>query len=306
MEEDGSIPLERQGDMGTPQPQVDMGDASGLGSRKRARNGGTSSASRRHIQTEQKRRDKINEGYQELQKLLGVENIEKAQLLMQAADYTRQLQAAMRQLLDLKGPAKLSDEVQWSIRMLLPKPGLTGSASGSQQAAVAHGAGDGTGINNALAVLAEHAQQVASPVSSTAPHQPATGALPAPAVPAAAGVEGAVDPNMLQNLLTQLQAPQQQAQAQPWQGVPGLLQTLQLTQLLNQPHNPQAPNLAMLLGSQLANAGGAAAPQGHQPALQQVQPQAMNEEPPADSGTTASSGSRNGNHVGTGVLEQAS
>ena len=108
--------------MGTPQPQVDMGDASGLGSRKRARNGGTSSASRRHIQTEQKRRDKINEGcdslplmaacngvfevpaeritksshclhrYQELQKLLGVENIEKAQLLMQAADYTRQLQ----------------------------------------------------------------------------------------------------------------------------------------------------------------------------------------------------------------------
>ena len=30
--------------------------------------------------------------YQELQKLLGVENIEKAQLLMQAADYTRQLQ----------------------------------------------------------------------------------------------------------------------------------------------------------------------------------------------------------------------
>ncbi len=52
----------RQGDMGTPQPQVDMGDASGLGSRKRARNGGTSSASRRHIQTEQKRRDKINEG----------------------------------------------------------------------------------------------------------------------------------------------------------------------------------------------------------------------------------------------------
>ena len=32
--------------------------------------------------------------YQELQKLLGVENIEKAQLLMQAADYTRQLQVS--------------------------------------------------------------------------------------------------------------------------------------------------------------------------------------------------------------------
>ena len=76
----------------------------------------------------------------------------------------------MRQLLDLKGPAKLSDEVQWSIRMLLPKPGLTGSASGSQQAAVAHGAGDGTGINNALAVLAEHAQQVRHCLESPSAH----------------------------------------------------------------------------------------------------------------------------------------
>ena len=119
--------------MGTPQAQLE-GDLSGLGSRKRGRNGGTSSASRRHIQTEQKRRDKINEGwarfpvcvvseetkvvrechtkpafdlgrtcsacsrYQELQKLLGVENIEKAQLLMQAADYTRQLQVRLHPL----------------------------------------------------------------------------------------------------------------------------------------------------------------------------------------------------------------
>lgn len=32
--------------------------------------------------------------YQELQKLLGVENIEKATLLTQAADYTRQLQVS--------------------------------------------------------------------------------------------------------------------------------------------------------------------------------------------------------------------
>lgn len=63
----------------------------------------------------------------------------------------------MRQLLELKGPAKLSDEVQWSIRMLLPKPGLAGSAGGHQQIAP-HG--EGTGITNALAVLADHAQQV--------------------------------------------------------------------------------------------------------------------------------------------------
>ncbi len=64
----------------------------------------------------------------------------------------------MRQLLDLKGSAKLPDEVQWSIRMLLPKPGL--AAGSVQQAAAVHAGGDGTGIQNALAVLAEHAQQV--------------------------------------------------------------------------------------------------------------------------------------------------
>ncbi len=52
----------RSGDMGTAQVQVDTGELSGLGSRKRGRNGSASSASRRHIQTEQKRRDKINEG----------------------------------------------------------------------------------------------------------------------------------------------------------------------------------------------------------------------------------------------------
>ena len=64
----------------------------------------------------------------------------------------------MRQLLDLKGSSKLPDEVQWSIRMLLPKPGL--AAGSVQQAAAVHAGGDGTGIQNALAVLAEHAQQV--------------------------------------------------------------------------------------------------------------------------------------------------
>jgi hypothetical protein len=66
------------------------------------------------------------------------------------------LQGAMRQLLDLKGPAKLSDEVQWSIRMLLPKPGLPVGSS----PAITPAAGDGTSITNALTVLADHAQQV--------------------------------------------------------------------------------------------------------------------------------------------------
>ncbi len=60
-------------------------------------------------------------------------------------------------------------------------------------------------------------------------------------------------------------------QAQPWQGVPSLLQTLQLSQLLNQPaQSQQAPNLALLLGQQLNNA--AAMPPMSQPqALVQTQ-----------------------------------
>ena len=101
----------------------------------------------------------------------------------------------MRQLLDLKGPAKLSDEVQWSIRMLLPKPGLTGTASGSQQAAVPHGAGDGTGINNALAVLAEHAQQVRHRLNLSQQPLCMHGALRANALCVSLGVEQACKQN---------------------------------------------------------------------------------------------------------------
>jgi hypothetical protein len=48
--------------------------------------------------------------------------------------------------------------------------------------------------------------------------------------------------------------------------MPGLLQTLQLTQLLSQaPQNQQGTNLAALLGQQLGSAAGAASqPQPHQ------------------------------------------
>lgn len=52
--------------------------------------------------------------------------------------------------------------------------------------------------------------QVASPVGG-GQHQPAASPNAASAViPASVGNEGAVDPNLLQNLLSQLQAPQQQ------------------------------------------------------------------------------------------------
>ena len=47
-------------------------------------------------------------------------------------------------------------------------------------------------------------------------------------------------------------------QGQQWQNMPGLLQTLQLTQLLSQtPQNQQGANLAALLGQQLGSAAGA-------------------------------------------------
>ena len=173
--------------------------------------------------------------------------------------------------------------------------------------------------------------QAAGPAGAvTQQHPAAAPSAPAPASnPSAVSNDGAVDPNLLQNLLSQLQAPQQQAQvcrhnacraclswhtfvplireqsqslhqcaglihqayasartisssrgfsaflrrsavagrlthvfycphiqAQPWQGVPSLLQTLQLSQLLNQPaQSQQAPNLALLLGQQLNSAG---------------------------------------------------
>ena len=46
-------------------------------------------------------------------------------------------------------------------------------------------------------------------------------------------------------------------QGQQWQNMPGLLQTLQLTQLLSQtPQNQQGANLAALLGQQLGSAAG--------------------------------------------------
>ena len=56
--------------------------------------------------------------------------------------------------------------------------------------------------------------QAAGPAGAVMQQQPAAApTAPAPAAnPTAASNEGAVDPNLLQNLLSQLQAPQQQAQ----------------------------------------------------------------------------------------------
>ncbi|KAK9797090.1 hypothetical protein WJX73_008575 [Symbiochloris irregularis] len=59
---------------------------------------GACQASQRHIKTEQKRRDRINEGFVALQQLLpGKERVEKAVMLTHAADYIRQMQGVMQQ-----------------------------------------------------------------------------------------------------------------------------------------------------------------------------------------------------------------
>lgn len=60
-------------------------------------------ASQRHIRTEQKRRDRINEGFVALQALLpGKEKVEKAIMLTQAADYIKQLQVCAKSYLRKK------------------------------------------------------------------------------------------------------------------------------------------------------------------------------------------------------------
>lgn len=81
-------------------------------------------ASQRHIRTEQKRRDRINEGFVALQALLpGKEKVEKAIMLTQAADYIKQLQDLMQQVLACGVSKSLPNELQWNLRMLLPRKG---------------------------------------------------------------------------------------------------------------------------------------------------------------------------------------
>ena len=84
------------------------------------------------------------------------------------------LQAAMRQLLELQGAAKLPEDMQWAIRMLLPRPaGMpapvapAGAAAAVAMASSAGAGGaEGAGHAAALALLAEHAQQAQAHVCS--------------------------------------------------------------------------------------------------------------------------------------------
>lgn len=84
----------------------------------------------------------------------------------------------MRQLLELQGAAKLPEDMQWAIRMLLPRPAGSPApvapASAAAAVAMASGAGGTEGASHAaaLALLAEHAQQAQAHVRCCCSHCP--------------------------------------------------------------------------------------------------------------------------------------
>ncbi|EIE21885.1 hypothetical protein COCSUDRAFT_56332 [Coccomyxa subellipsoidea C-169] len=76
----------------------------------------------RHVQTEQRRRDRINEGFAALKALMpGQEKMDKATFLNSTVEYIKQLQGVMQQLVTLGVVSKLPEEAQWNIRVLLPR-----------------------------------------------------------------------------------------------------------------------------------------------------------------------------------------
>ncbi|BDA46989.1 probable anthocyanin regulatory Lc protein at N-terminal half [Coccomyxa sp. Obi] len=76
----------------------------------------------RHVQTEQRRRDRINEGFAALKALMpGHEKADKATFLSNTVAYIKQLQGVMQQLVSTGAVSKLPEEAQWNIRVLLPR-----------------------------------------------------------------------------------------------------------------------------------------------------------------------------------------
>eukprot|EP00884_Botryococcus_braunii_P010179 jgi/Botrbrau1/19162/Bobra.0077s0073.2 len=237
-----------------------MGDDEGQQARKSQKVCGTQVASQRHVVTEQKRRDKINEGYAELQQLLPcTEKVEKARLLMQAAEYTRQLQAAMQQLVDSDASSRLPDDLQYAIRKLLPPKQGQGSTGG--------GTAGSSGLNpvdpqDPLALLAEHAQQAqdsewaekaaAEAAAAAASQAAAPASAPPLAVPLVAGLLGQapllqpLQANMQLIQQLQLQALQGQVAGLPALAGAGLAGVPGLQSLL------AAPALQSLLATNLA------------------------------------------------------
>lgn len=203
-----------------------------------------------HVATEQRRRDKINEGFLALRELIPhKDKMDKATFLQQAVEYIRQLQAVMHQLLSMGAVNGLPEDIQWAIRMLLPrKEDVQASAETAvkpAEAALSQLVPSTAYLPyllqpQQLAVLTQHAQQAKQPVVTEA-------AKPAPPAPSPT-----VDLNQLQALMQQQQAAQQlQAQQAArtgmWPDQTALWQLAQLQQMMQgagQPV-PQMPQCSM-------------------------------------------------------------
>ncbi|KAK9840638.1 hypothetical protein WJX81_006158 [Elliptochloris bilobata] len=75
------------------------------------------SGANRHTQTEQRRRNRINEGYSALRELIpSKEKSDKATFLMAVVQYVRQLQGVLQRLMESGTVSKLPEDLQWSIR----------------------------------------------------------------------------------------------------------------------------------------------------------------------------------------------
>ncbi|KAK9823643.1 hypothetical protein WJX72_004401 [[Myrmecia] bisecta] len=237
-----------------------------------------------HVATEQRRRDRMNEGFTALRELIPhKDKMDKANFLQQAVEYIQQLQTVIRQLLDMGAVSALPEESQWAIRLLVPrKASEAASAPASTSAAPApasHAAGGITGLPPSsaylpcllqpqqLALLAKHTQQageqtkVGGEAAPAAAPAPALGLnlVPPPGQPQqqnSVNLAGTIDLCQLQALLQQQQQQQaahqmqaQQAARGLWQDPNTLWQMAQLQQLV-QSAQSQALNAT---GLSLAN-----------------------------------------------------
>ncbi|KAK9812778.1 hypothetical protein WJX72_003482 [[Myrmecia] bisecta] len=220
-----------------------------------------------HVATEQRRRDRINEGFAALRELIPhKDKMDKASFLQQAVEYIQQLQTVIRQLLDMGAVGSLPEESQWAIRLLVPRKAVeaaTAPASTSAAPALAsHAAGGITGLSPSsaylpyllqpqqLALLTKHTQQAieqnkaggeAAPAAAPAPAL-SLNLVPQPGQPQqqnSVNLAGNIDLCQLQALLQQQQQQQaahqmqaQQATRGLWQDPNTLWQMAQLQQLV--------------------------------------------------------------------------
>ncbi|KAL3140580.1 hypothetical protein ABBQ32_005155 [Trebouxia sp. C0010 RCD-2024] len=177
-----------------------------------------------HVATEQRRRDKINEGFNALRELIPhKDKMDKATFLQQAVDYIRQLQAVMHQLLSLGAVNSLPEDLQWAIRMLLPRrqdvtPPAPEAATKPADA-LCHIVPPTAYLPymlqpQQLAVLTQHAQQAKQPAASEAAQVSHSAVAPAPSVDLSQ-LQALMQQQQQQQAAQQLQAQQQAARMWP-------------------------------------------------------------------------------------------